>query len=84
MLFRSPNVVVVDPPRKGLDRNTIDSLIRLKPEKIIYISCNPATMVRDIALLREGYEMGEVQPVDMFPFTNHVECCTVMTLKDNL
>ena len=77
-----PNVVVVDPPRKGLDRNTIDSLIRLKPEKIIYISCNPATMVRDIALLRDGYEMGEVQPVDMFPFTNHVESVSVLTLKN--
>ncbi len=76
-----PNVVFVDPPRKGLDNNTIKVLEELRPEKIVYISCNPATLARDLALLNEDYEIKEIQPVDMFPFTSHVECCSVLYLK---
>ena len=64
-----PNVVFVDPPRKGLDKKTINLLKELQPSKIIYISCNPATLARDIDLLEEKYDIGEVQPVDMFPYT---------------
>ncbi len=64
-----PNVVFVDPPRKGLDKKTIEVLKELQPSKIIYISCNPATLARDISLLEEKYEIKSVQPVDMFPFT---------------
>ena len=64
-----PDVVFVDPPRKGLDKKTIQLLKDLKPIKIIYISCNPATLARDIAVLEEKYDIGEIQPVDMFPFT---------------
>lgn len=79
-----PDVVFVDPPRKGLDRNTIDNLLAVKPKKIVYISCNPASMVRDLKLMEEEFDVNEIQPVDMFPFTSHVECCAVMTLKDNL
>ena len=76
-----PSTVFVDPPRKGLDKNTIKVLQELKPKKIIYISCNPATLARDIALLEENYNLKEVQPVDMFPYTSHIECITVMNLK---
>lgn len=76
-----PNVVFVDPPRKGLDTKTIEVLKGLKPEKIIYISCNPATLARDLALLDETYEIKEIQPVDMFPFSKHVECVCVLKLK---
>lgn len=76
-----PNVVFVDPPRKGLDKKTINLLKELQPSKIIYISCNPATLARDISLLEEKYDIGEVQPVDMFPYTSHVECVTVLYLK---
>jgi 23S rRNA (uracil1939-C5)-methyltransferase len=64
-----PNVVFVDPPRKGLDKKTIGVLQELEPSKIIYISCNPATLARDISLLEEKYELKNLQPVDMFPFT---------------
>lgn len=74
-----PSVVFVDPPRKGLDIKTIGVLKNLKPEKIVYISCNPATLARDLALLDEDYDIKEIQPVDMFPFTSHVE--NVCTLK---
>ena len=76
-----PNIVFVDPPRKGLDQKTIQVLKELEPSKIIYISCNPATLARDISLLEEKYELGKVQPVDMFPYTSHVECCALLCLK---
>jgi len=76
-----PDVIIVDPPRRGLDENTINNILAVKPKKVIYISCNPATMVRDIKMLSEKYEIGNIQPVDMFPFTSHVECVAVMSLK---
>ena len=73
-----PDVIIVDPPRKGLDNNTINNILAVKPKKVVYISCNPATMVRDMKLLSENYEIGNIQPVDMFPFTSHVECVAVL------
>ena len=79
-----PNVVFVDPPRKGLDNKTIQVLKNLEPEKIIYISCNPATLARDLKELEEKYEIKNVQPVDMFSYTSHVECCSVLYLKDSI
>lgn len=77
----SPTVVFIDPPRKGCDSNTISNLKKIKPRKIIYISCNPATLARDVAMLNDVYEIKMVQPVDMFPYTSHVECVSLLTLK---
>ena len=74
----APNIVFVDPPRRGLDKNTVDNILKLKPEKVIYISCNPATMVRDINMMEAKYEVKEIQPVDMFPYTSHVECVATL------
>ena len=71
-------------PRKGLDNNTIENIMKLNVARVVYISCNPATMVRDLKMMEEKYEIMEVQPVDMFPFTSHVECCAVMELKNSL
>ena len=69
------DLLIVDPPRKGCDIKLIESIIRTKIKKIIYISCNPATLSRDIKLLtQEKYKLKRVQPVDMFPHTMHVEC----------
>lgn len=79
-----PNVIFVDPPRRGLDQTTIDNILRTMPEKVTYISCNPATMVRDLKLLEERYDIKEIQPVDMFPFTSHVECCSVIEIKQSI
>lgn len=76
-----PDVIIVDPPRRGLDVKTIGNIIKLKTSRVVYISCNPATMVRDLKLMEELYEVVEVQPVDMFPFTSHVECVCVLNLK---
>ena len=79
----NPDVVFVDPPRKGLDENTINTLLKVKPKQIIYISCNPATLARDIAKL-EQYNIEKVQPVDMFPYTRHIETMTSLTLRETL
>ena len=76
-----PDVIFVDPPRKGLDNNTINLIKSVKPRKVVYISCNPATLARDIALLEEEYELKNVQPVDMFCFTSHVENVAVLEVK---
>ncbi len=78
-----PDVIFVDPPRKGLDKHTIENILNIKPEKIVYISCNPASLVRDLKLLEESYEIKKNQPVDMFPFTSNVECVTVLYAKRN-
>lgn len=79
-----PDVVFVDPPRKGCDNVAIETLLKIKAKKIVYISCNPATLVRDLVKLKEMYEIKEVQPVDMFPFTSHVECVSVLQLKQDM
>ena len=77
-----PDIVMVDPPRKGLDSKSIDNIIRILPKKVVYISCNPATLVRDLAKLEDTYEVENIKPVDMFPFTSHVEVCALLELKN--
>ena len=78
-----PNVIVVDPPRKGLEPSVIDAIAVAAPDRLIYVSCNPATQARDAALLDEkGYGIRKIQPVDMFPFTSHVETvCLLSKIK---
>ena len=77
-----PNIIMVDPPRRGLDNTTINNILKIKPKKIIYISCNPASLVRDLSRIEGEYEINVMQPFDMFPFTSHVECVAVLSLKD--
>ena len=73
-IFEPPDVVIVDPPRAGCDRKVLETFAAMQPEKIIYVSCNPATLARDLKILDElGYRTKKIQPVDMFPFTSHVE-----------
>ncbi|EOB3405278.1 23S rRNA (uracil(1939)-C(5))-methyltransferase RlmD [Enterococcus hirae] len=77
-----PSVIVVDPPRKGLDARFIASAIDMEPAKLVYISCNPATFARDAKLFAEsGYEVKKVQPVDLFPQTHHVELVALLAPK---
>ena len=72
---KTANVVVVDPPRKGCDEKVLDTIVSMKPDRVVYVSCNPSTLARDLAYLDErGYKCIEIQPVDMFPHTMHVEC----------
>ena len=76
------DVVFVDPPRKGCDEKLLQTIIDMKAKKVIYISCNPATLARDLKVLTENhYEIQVVQPVDMFPQTKHVEDVCLLTLK---
>lgn len=76
------DVVIMDPPRKGSDERFINSLLRLSPKKIIYISCNPDTLTDDLKLILKGkYNITYIQPVDMFPHTSHVECIVCLTRK---
>lgn len=79
-----PDIIMVDPPRKGLDNTTIENIMKIKPKKLIYISCNPATLIRDLAKLEKEYNIKEITPVDMFPFTSHVECVSVLELKQDM
>jgi len=76
-----PDVVIVDPPRRGLDNTTINNILKIHPKRVAYVSCNPATLVRDLSLLEEKYEIKMIQPVDMFPFTSHCEVVTLLSLK---
>ena len=72
---KTANVVVVDPPRKGCDDKVLDTIVSMSPDRVVYVSCNPSTLARDLAYLDErGYKCIEIQPVDMFPHTMHVEC----------
>jgi 23S rRNA (uracil1939-C5)-methyltransferase len=76
-----PQVVITDPPRAGMHEDVCKKLLFMRSEKIVYISCNPATQARDIAILDEAYEVTKIQPVDMFPHTEHVENIVLLTLK---
>lgn len=74
-----PDVMIIDPPRSGMHPTTVDDVIKLSPEKIVYVSCNPTTQVRDIKLMVEaGYKLIKIRPVDMFPHTFHIENVTLL------
>lgn len=76
-----PDIIMVDPPRKGLDNKSIQNILKIAPKKLVYISCNPATLVRDLKMLEEKYQVKLVKPVDMFPFSKHCEVVSVLELK---
>ena len=72
-LHGNPNIVITDPPRAGMHKKVVEQILKILPEKIVYVSCNPATQARDLELMKENYLIEKVQPVDMFPHTHHVE-----------
>ncbi len=76
--------LVLDPPRKGCDQKVLDTIIEMEPKTVVYVSCNPSTLARDVGYLVEnGYKVEEVQPVDMFPWTGHVETCVLLSHKNS-
>ena len=77
-----PDVIFIDPPRKGCDKTAIYTILNIVPKKIVYVSCNPSTLARDLKMFEEKYDIKEITPVDMFPFTSHVECCVLLELKN--
>lgn len=76
-----PDVIITDPPRAGMHADVVNRLMEIEAEKIVYVSCNPATQARDLLILKEKYEVEKIQPVDMFPHTQHVENVVLLTLK---
>jgi 23S rRNA (uracil1939-C5)-methyltransferase len=72
-LETSPDVMIIDPPRDGMHKDVLKQVLQIAPHRIVYVSCNPATLARDINLLKDAYRIAEVQPVDMFPHTWHIE-----------
>ncbi|MBW4081957.1 23S rRNA (uracil(1939)-C(5))-methyltransferase RlmD [Paenibacillus sp. S150] len=80
----TPDVIVVDPPRKGCDPRLLDTILAMKPERVVYVSCNPSTLARDLRVLEDGgYKTVEVTPVDMFPHTVHVESVAFLVKSGN-
>jgi 23S rRNA (uracil1939-C5)-methyltransferase len=77
--YGQPDVVITDPPRAGMHQDVITTMLKMNPEKIVYVSCNPATQARDLAFLVSDYEILEIQPFDMFPHTHHLE--NIVSLK---
>lgn len=76
-----PDVIVVDPPRTGLDNQLIQTILQVKPKKLVYVSCNPSTLAKDIETLSKSFKVEYIQPVDMFPQTSHVESVSKLILK---
>ncbi|WP_285768832.1 23S rRNA (uracil(1939)-C(5))-methyltransferase RlmD [Peribacillus sp. SI8-4] len=77
-----PDMLVVDPPRTGCDQALLQTIMKAKPKKIVYVSCNPSTLAKDLQELSVFYEVQSIQPVDMFPQTSHVECVSQLILKE--
>ena len=78
------DVLVVDPPRKGCDEKLLETILKYKPRKIVYVSCNPGTLARDLRILEDGgYRTKEIQPVDMFPHSSHIECVCHLEYVEN-
>jgi 23S rRNA (uracil1939-C5)-methyltransferase len=78
-----PNVIITDPPRAGMHADVVKRILEMEAEKIVYVSCNAATQARDIALMKDKYEVSRIRPVDMFPHTQHVENVVLLTLNLN-
>lgn len=76
-----PDVIISDPPRAGMHEDVVKKIIEIAPQKIVYVSCNPATQARDLILLKEFYDVVKIQPVDMFPQTHHIENVVLLQLK---
>jgi tRNA (uracil-5-)-methyltransferase len=75
----SPDVIIVDPPRTGLDQQLLKTILKVKPKRLVYVSCNPSTLAKDIAVFTPKFKVEYIQPVDMFPHTAHVECVVLMS-----
>ena len=79
--YGRPDVIITDPPRAGMHEDVVNVILNATPKRIVYVSCNPATQARDLALLDAKYRVTRVQPVDMFPHTQHVENVVQLELR---
>ena len=76
-----PDVIITDPPRAGMHKDVVETIVNSNADKIVYISCNPATQARDLELLGVKYQVTAIQPVDMFPHTHHIENVVLLEKK---
>ena len=81
--YGKPDVIITDPPRAGMHGDVIDTILYANPKRIVYVSCNPSTQARDLALFDKQYAVKAVQPVDMFPHTHHVENVVLLELRND-
>jgi 23S rRNA (uracil1939-C5)-methyltransferase len=80
---QKPDLLIIDPPRAGMHKDVVKQVLQMGVERIVYVSCNPATMARDIGLMQDLYRLVEVQPVDMFPHTYHIEAVAKLAMVKN-
>ena len=80
-ITRRPDVVIIDPPRVGMHQEVVRLVLDMGPDRIVYVSCNPTTLARDLGMMIDAYHILEVQPVDMFPHTYHVETVVKLVKK---
>ena len=78
---KTPDVIIIDPPRAGMHKDVLSRVLEMAPERIVYVSCNPTTMARDLAIMAPKYKISEIQPVDMFPHTYHIESVIKLTYR---
>ncbi len=76
-----PDVLIIDPPRTGMHKDVVKQVLDLNPKRIVYVSCNPATLARDAGMMKDAYRVAEIQPVDMFPHTFHIEAVARMEIR---
>ncbi len=81
LVFQRPDVLIIDPPRAGMHKDVTKQVLAMLPQRIVYVSCNPATLARDLVLLKDAYQIKEVQPVDLFPHTYHIESVAKLVKK---
>jgi 23S rRNA (uracil1939-C5)-methyltransferase len=82
LLKIQPEVMIIDPPRAGMHQDVLSRVLEIRAERIVYVSCNPATLARDLGQMQEHYHVDEIQPVDMFPHTYHIECVAKLSRKN--
>ena len=78
----NPDLIITDPPRDGMHKKVLNEILKLETKTIVYVSCNPSTQCRDLELLKEKYDIVKVQPVDMFPHTDHVENVVLLKFRN--
>jgi 23S rRNA (uracil1939-C5)-methyltransferase len=77
-----PDIIITDPPRAGMHQNMVEHILAVAPRRVVYVSCNPATQARDLALMADSYEINKVTPVDLFPHTYHIESIAVLERRN--